>query len=71
MIITWKPILKELPMLTPLSYGFKVNNGSLTMIMWISKNPEDKEFISVDLENCIAEIPDELYNKRYIELFYE
>ncbi len=71
MIIKWKPTLKELPMLTPLSYGFKVSNGSLTMIMWISKNPDDKEFISVDLDNCIAEIPDELYDKRFKELFYE
>ena len=41
------------------------------MIMWISKNPDDKEFISVDLENMIAEIPDELYEKRFKELFYE
>ena len=71
MTLTWKPLLKELPMLTPKSYGFKVNNGTLTMIMWISKNPDDKEFISVDLDNRIAEIPDDVYNKKFKELFYE
>jgi hypothetical protein len=70
MKITWKPFLKEIPMVTPKSYGFKVSHEGLTLIMWISNDPNDKEYIDVDMHNRCAEIPDDVYNKKFKELFF-